>query len=119
MTSLNGVESVTFAGDKVATDKTTTMLTVDGVDTYIGATKEPGTVDVKCFYYPGDATQIAIEAVKALGFAVQFQVIYPLGLGTASFLGIVENVTRGLPLAKVCPLDVKIKVSGPITYSNG
>jgi len=46
-------------------------------------------------------------------------VIYPLALGTASFLGIVENVTRGLPLAKVCSLDVKIKVSGVITYSNG
>ena len=119
MTSLNGVESVNFSGDKVATDKTTTMLSTDGIDTYIGATKEPGTVDVKCFYYPGDSSQIAIEAVKNAGFAVQCQVIYPLGLGTASFLGIVESVTRGLPLAKVCPLDVKIKVSGPITYSNG
>jgi len=117
--TLAGVESVTFSGDKVATDKTTTMLTTNGVDTYIGATKEPGTVDIKGFYYPGDASQIAIETVKNAGVAVQCQVIYPLALGTASFLGIVENVTRGLPLAKVCPLDVKVKVSGPIVYSNG
>jgi len=119
LTTLNGVESVAFSGDKVATDKTTTMLTVNGVDTFIGATKDPGGVDIKGFYYPGDASQIALEAVKLAGFAVQCMVIYPLGLGTASFLGIVENVTRGLPLAKVCSLDVKIKVTGPITYSNG
>jgi hypothetical protein len=119
LTVLAGVESVTFSGDKVSTDKTTTMLTTNGVDTYIGSTKEPGTVDIKGFYYPGDASQIAIEAVKNAGVAVQCQVIYPLGLGTATFLGIVENVTRGLPLAKVCSLDIKIKVTGAITYSQG
>jgi hypothetical protein len=115
-TSLMQVESVTFTGDKVATDKTTNMLSTNGVDTYLGATKEPGSCDVKCWYAPGDASQLAIEAIKQAGFGVNFQVIYPLSLGTASFFGIVESVTRTFPLSKVATFDVKIKISGPVTY---
>jgi len=42
-----------------------------------------------------------------------------LSLGTASFFGIVESVTRAFPLSKVATFDVKIKVSGPIVYSAG
>jgi hypothetical protein len=110
------VESVTFTGDKVATDKTTTMLSTNGVDTYLGATKEPGSCDIKCWYAPGDASQMAIEAIKQAGFGVNFQVIYPLSLGTASFFGIVESVTRAFPLSKVATLDIKVKISGPVTY---
>jgi hypothetical protein len=118
-TLLNEVESVTFSGDKVSTDKTTNMLSTNGVDTYLGSTKEPGTCDVKCFYTPGDTSQIAIEAIKNAGFAVNFQVIYPLTLGTATFSGIVESVTRALPLSKVATLDIKVKISGPVVYSAG
>ena len=118
-TLLNEVESVSFTGDKVATDKTTNMLSTNGVDTYIGATKEPGSCDVKCWYTPGDASQIALEAIRLAGYIVNFQVIYPLALGVATFSGIVESITRSLPLAKTATYDVKIKISGPVNYTEG
>ena len=40
-TVLNGVDSISFSGDKIATEKTTTMATAGGVDTYITSTQEP------------------------------------------------------------------------------
>ena len=118
-TLLNEVESVNFTGDKVECSKTTNMLSTNGVDTYIGGTKEPGGCDVKCWYTPGDASQIALEAIRLAGYIVNFQVIYPLALGTATFAGIVESITRTLPLAKPATFDVKIKISGPVTYTEG
>jgi hypothetical protein len=113
-TSLAGFESGAFSGEKVSTSKTTTMATINGVDTYISGTKEPGTYDAKCFYLPGDASQLALEAIKTAGTAVPFEVILPLSLGTSTFSGIVESMTRTFPLDKPATLDVKIKITGAI-----
>jgi hypothetical protein len=113
--TLTGVTGVTFSGDKVSTEKTTNMLTTGGVDTYIAGTIEPGSVDVKCWYEPGDATQVALEAARVAAIAVPFKVIYPLSLGSASFSGIIESMTKAFPLDKNATLDVKIKISGPVT----
>jgi len=118
-TVLNGVTSVAFSGDKTATEKTTTMATTNGVDTFQSSTTDPGTVDIKAWFLPGDASLIALEAARAAGAAIAFTVIYPLSLGSASFSGIIESITRSLPLEKNATLDVKVKISGPVTASNG
>jgi len=118
-TNLLGVTSVAFSGDKTTTVKTTNMLTTSGVDTYISGTTEPGTVDVKLLLQPGDASLIALEALRASGAAVPFEVIYPLSLGSVTFTGIVESITRNLPLDKEATVDVKIKISGVVTATQG
>jgi hypothetical protein len=114
-TVLVGVNSIAFSGDKVSTEKTTNMLTTSGVDTYIAGTQEPGTLDVKCWYEPGDTTQVGLEAIRLVGAAVPFKVTYPLSLGSKSFSGIVESATVSLPLDKPATIDYKIKLSGPWT----
>jgi hypothetical protein len=92
------------------------MLTASGVDTYISGTQEPGTVDVKCFYMPGDTSQAALAGIRTAGLAVPFEVLYPLSLGSRTFSGIVESLTVAYPLDKPATLDVKIKITGPVTY---
>ena len=118
-TSLLGITAIAFSGDKTTTAKTTNMLTTNGVDTYISGTTEPGTVDIKAIYSPGDASVISLEAIRASGAAVNMEVVYPLSLGTATFLGIVESVTRAIPLDKEATVDIKIKITGAVVYSEG
>jgi hypothetical protein len=113
-TTLTGVTSAAHSGDKVSTEKTTNMLTTSGVDTYISGTQEPGSFDFKCFYEPGDASQIALEGIRLAGQAVNFKVVYPLSLGNIAFSGIVESATRAFPLDKPATIDYKVKVSGAI-----
>jgi len=115
-TTLNGVQSISFSGDKVATEKTTTMATVDGVDVFIGSTQDPGSVDVKCLFYPGETSQVALEAIRLSGATVNFKALYGSS-NTTSFSGIVESMTRAFPLEKPATLDVKIKLSGPWTLA--
>jgi len=115
-TTLAGVTSVAFSGDKTSTEKTTTMQTTNGIDTFIGGTTDPGSIDVKCLYQPGDTTQLALATIRAAGVAVPMEVVYPLSLGSRTFSGIVESMTVAYPLDKPATLDVKIKISGPLTY---
>ena len=115
-TTLAGVQSISFSGDKVATEKTTTMATANGVDTFISSTQDPGSVDVKCLYEPGDTTQIALEAIRLAGQAVQMKALYGSSNST-TFSGIVESLTRAFPLDKPATLDVKIKITGPWTIA--
>ncbi|MGA7830674.1 MAG: phage tail tube protein [Terracidiphilus sp.] len=114
-TTLAGVTSVSFSGDKVSTEKTTNMLTTSGVDTYISGTQEPGTCDIKALYMPGDTTQIALETIRLAGAAVPFEIAYPLSLGGKNFAGIVESATISLPLDKPATIDYKVKLTGPWT----
>jgi len=115
-TALAGVQSISFSGDKVQTEKTTTMATANGVDTFISSTQDPGSVDVKALYLPGDVTQLALEAIRAAGQAVQMKVLYGTSNST-TFSGIVESLTRAFPLEKPATLDVKIKITGPWTIA--
>ena len=115
-TALAGVQSISFSGDKVATEKTTTMATANGVDTFISSTQDPGSIDVKCLYLPGDTTQIALEAIRAAGQAVQMKALYGSSNST-TFSGIVESMTRAFPLDKPATLDVKVKLTGPWTIA--
>lgn len=110
-TTLVGVQSVNFSGDKVAVEKTTTMATTNGVDTFISSTQDPGSADVKCLYQPSDATQVALEAIRLAGAAVQMKATYGSSNST-TFSGIVESMTRAFPLEKPATLDVKIKLTG-------
>ena len=114
-TTLNGVNSVAFSGDKVSTAKTTTMQSTSGVDTYTAGTQEPGTCDIKCFYLPGDTTQVALEVIRLAGQAVPFEIGYPLSLGGKNFSGIVESATIALPLDKPATIDYKVKLTGAWT----
>jgi Lambda phage tail tube protein, TTP len=113
-TTLVGVSDVKFSGDKVATEKTTNMLTPNGVDTYIGSTQDPGTCDIKCFYEPGDSSQVALEAIRLAATAIPVKVLYPAS-GSKSFTAIVESATISLPLEKAATIDYKLKLSGPWT----
>jgi hypothetical protein len=114
-TTLSGVTGVAFSGDKVSTDKTTNMLSTDGVDTYIPSTYEPGTLDVKCSYQPGDTSQVALEAFRKGNTYLFMQVTYPLGLGHKTANGYCESATIALPLEKLATIDYKFKLSGPCT----
>src|SRR6267154_873725 len=75
-TTLAGVNNIAFSGDKVATEKTTTMASVNGVDTFIGSTQDPGSLDVKGFFLPGDITQVALEAIRLSGQTVAMKATY-------------------------------------------
>ena len=114
-TALAGVTSIAISGDKVATEKTTTMATVNGVDTFIGSTQDPGTADVKGWFLPGDTTQVAIEAIRAAGVAVPMKALYG-STNSCAFSGIVESFTPSWPLEKAATFDLKIKISVPKTY---
>jgi len=111
-TALAGVDSITFSGDKVQVEKTTTMATTNGVDTFIGSTQDPGSCDVKAFFLPGDTSQVALEAIRLATIAVQMKALYGTS-NSRTFSGIVESITPSFPLEKPARLDVKIKLSGP------
>jgi hypothetical protein len=115
-TTLAGVDDVKFSGDKVQTNKTTTMATTNGVDTFNSATQDPGTCEVKGLWYPGDTTQTALEAIRLAGQAVNMKVTYGTS-NSCSFSGIVESFTPAFPLDKNATFDLKIKISGPKTYA--
>jgi hypothetical protein len=114
-TTLDGVQNVAISGDKVATEKTTTMATTNGVDTFISSTQDPGTCDVKGLFYPGDASQVALEAIRLAGQPVAMKVLYGSS-NSCAFTGIVESLTPAFPLEKPATLDIKIKITGPKTY---
>jgi hypothetical protein len=114
-TTLAGVEMISISGDKVSTAKTTTMATTNGVDTFISGTQDPGSVDVKGFFLPGDATQVALEAIRLAGQPVAMKALYGSS-NSCAFMGIVESLTPSFPLDKPATLDVKIKITGPKTY---
>jgi Lambda phage tail tube protein, TTP len=113
-TTLVGVQNIAFSGDKVSTEKTTTMATTSGVDTFIGGTQDPGSCDIKGLYLPGDATQLALEVIRLSGAAVSMKALYGSS-NSRAFSGIVESMTVAIPLDKPATLDVKIKLSGPWT----
>ena len=115
--AITGADSAAFSGDKVSTSKTTNFATTNGIDTYIAGTIEPGTLDIKAFYEPGDASQVGLEAIRVAGAAVPFKVVYPLSLGSASFSGIVESMTKSYPLDKPAVIDIKVKISGPVVIA--
>lgn len=111
-TTLVGVDAIDFSGDKVATEKTTTMATPNGVETYIGSVQEPGSVDVKAFWEPGDASQAALELLRVTAQAYGFIANYGSGHSRA-FDGIVESITVSHPLDKPARVSIKIKLTGP------
>ena len=114
-TVLAGVTSIAISGDKVAMEKTTTMATAEGVDTFISSTQDPGSVDVKGFFLPGDATQVAFEAIRLSGAAVNMKALYGSS-NSCSFSGIIESFTPTFDLVKPASFDAKIKITGPKTY---
>lgn len=114
-TTLAGVTSIAISGDKVATEKTTTMATVNGVDTFIGSTQDPGTCDVKGFFLPGDTTQVALEAIRLAGVAVAMKALYG-STNSCSFTGLIESFTPSWPLEKSATFDLKVKISGVKTF---
>jgi Lambda phage tail tube protein, TTP len=114
-TVLVGVDAITPSGDKVATEKTTVMATPGGVDTFISSTQDPGSMDVKAFFLPGDVTQVALEAIRLAGTAIPMKALYGTS-NSLAFTGIVESMTPSFPLEKPARLDIKIKVSGPKVY---
>ena len=91
------------------------MASLNGVDTFIGSTQDPGTADIKAFFYPGEVSQVALEAIRLAGIAVPCKVLYG-STNSCSFSGIVESMTTSFPMEKPARLDVKLKISGPKVY---
>jgi hypothetical protein len=116
-TVLAGTEDVKFSGDKVTTGKTTTMQSTNGVDTFIGGTQDPGSVDVKALLLPADASQVGLEAIRLAAQAVNMKALNAITGATRSFSGIVESSPVEYPLDKPCTISYKIKITGPITIS--
>jgi|SRR5882672_9329991 len=115
-TTLTGVDDVNFSSDKVHTEKTTTMASATGTDTFISSTQDPGSCDVKAFFEPGDTSQTTFEAIRLAGVAVQMKATY----GTSNsrlFSGIIESATASHPLEKPSRIVYKIKLSGPWTLA--
>jgi hypothetical protein len=115
-TTLAGVNTITFSGDKVATEKTTTMASEGGVDTFISSTQDPGSADIKGLFLPGDASQVALEAIRLAGQAVPMKATYGT-TNSCTFTGIVESLTPSIPLDKPSTLDIKIKITGPRVFA--
>ena|ERR1039457_181909 len=115
-TTLSGVTAITFSGDKVTTEKTTTMATTGGIDTYITGTQDPGSADVKAFYLPGDTSQVSLEAIRLAAQPVAMKATYGTS-NSCTFTGIVESFTPSIPLDKPATLDIKIKLSGPRVFA--
>ena len=124
-TTLNGVVSANKTGGKVATDKTTNMQSTSGADTYAAGSEEPGTYDVKAQWLPGDTTQVAFEAAKLARAVIPIRIVLPNVPGTSNpmghvdFQGIVESMDHSLTIDKTSMLDIKIKISGPVTSTYG
>jgi len=122
-TKLDGYHDGGFAGNKINSSKTTTSDSTSGVETYIGNTEEPGSFEAKCFFYPGNTSQVALEALKVSRAIVHWKYIMHdasgavITGGTAAFDGFVEQTERKFPIDKPSELEVKVKVSGPITWS--
>lgn len=113
-TTLAGVISAAQSGDKVSTDKTTNMQSVNGVDTYIAGTQEPGSYDIKAQYLPADSSQVALNAVRDGKTATSMLLTFPGG-SQRQFMAIVESITPSVTLDKVSMIDVKVKITGPVT----
>ena len=114
-TTLSGVDSIALSGDKVKTNTTTTMATTSGVDTFVSSTQDPGGWTAKGFWLPGEATQVALEAIRLAGTAVPCKITYGTS-NSCSFLGIIESFTPTFPLDKPPTFDLKGKITGPKTY---
>ena len=113
-TELAGVTSAAQSGDKVATDKTTNMQSVGGVDTYIASTQEPGSYDIKAQYLPADASHVALCAVRDGKLPTTVLISFPGG-SARQFQGIVESYTPSVTVDKVSMVDIKVKITGPVT----
>ena len=116
-TTLQGAEDYKFSGDKVATSKTTNMLSASGVDTFIGGTSDPGSMDVKCQLLPADASQLALDVIRLAGYPVNMKLVSAITGASRAFSGIVESASVDYPLDKVCTISYKFKITGPITVS--
>lgn len=110
------ITDVTYSGSKVDTADTTDATATSGYRTFIAALKDAGDCTVKYVWYPGDASQEGLEALK--GTVSTWVHTLPNGLGQMSFSGMVQSVDKGSPLDKTSDATLKIKISGPVTYSH-
>ena len=114
-TTLSGVDSIALSGDKVKTNSTLTMASTTGAETFLGSTQNPGTFAVKGFWLPGEATQVALEAIRLAAQAVPIKITYGTS-NSCSFSGIIESFTPTFPLDKPPTFDLKGQISGLKTY---
>lgn len=116
-TIVAGVLSIDFGSNKIETVDVTDMGTSGTVRTYIEGLEDPGDVTVKLNVKPGDTSQAAFHALKGAG-ATSFTATAPGGAFTRVFSGIITAFDLSIPDEKIPTINVKIKVSGPITETN-
>lgn len=112
-TDVSGVSSVDFGSNKIDTVENTDMGTPGNLRTFIPGLEDPGDVSAKINVKPGNASQDALWAAK--GSTKNFKVIYPGGIRTVAFSGLIISIDESLPDDKLPTWTLKIKISGEKT----
>jgi hypothetical protein len=110
------ITDVNYSGSKVDTADNTDTSAVNGYRTFIPGLLDAGECQVKGIWYPGDVSQEGLNTLK--GTVATWIHTLPNSLGTVSFNGMVTGFDHTAPLDKAGEFTLKIKVSGPTTYSH-
>ncbi len=113
-TAITQVHAVDFSGEKRDTQKVTTADNTDGVDRFVGTTKDPGDASVDLIWNPADTTHQSLQTASD-GLAHNFKRV--IGSHTRSFAGIITSLTFKEEIDKPTKASLKIKITGPITES--
>lgn len=114
--TLLGVTDVTFGSNKTDTIDVTDMGTANAIRKFIAGLQNAGDCSAKINVIPGDATQASLWAAEN-GSAYDWKVIYPNTGRTIAFSGIIESIDEAIPLDKQPTYSLKIKITGPKTFS--
>lgn len=115
-TDVNGILSVDFSGEKTGTLDNSTMSNPDDINTFQAGTTDPGSVQVKLDYAPGDTTQQALFDAQDSTLH-SFVFVYRGRVWQKEFSAIVESVTENNSDTKLAEVTVTLKVSGAIVGS--
>lgn len=114
--AVNGVVSIDLGSNKVDVLDNTDMGTAGFQRTFVGGLENSGDISAKLNVIPADATQASLSAMKD-GTVHNFKAIYPGGVRTISFSGIITSIDEQVPDDKLPTFTVKIQISGPKTIS--
>jgi hypothetical protein len=111
------VLSVDFGSNKIDTPEVTDMSTPGTAKQFIAGLENSGDLSIKYNVKPGDAGQQALVAAK--GLIYDFSVVYPGGVRTRAFTGIVTSVDESIPDDKPATKSAKIQINGYIKDTEG
>ena len=107
--------SIDPGSNKIDAPDTTDMLTPGTQRVFTPGLENPGDVTIKYNSNPTDASQAALLAAK--GQLYNFKIVYPGGVWTEAFTGIVTSVDETIPDDKPITRTAKIQKSGATVES--